>query len=235
MTTTYFPKVLGLNLIITIIHACLVEFLSHKQSCGWKNIFTKHHLILLLFGKAWNLIPTSYQRNNILKLRIKKQSKKGNSVTLNYSKSNQIINMFSYINHKYIFICTFAVNHIICIFIGTWYTFHFCLWHLYSTSNYPVKSVKVLRVSLPEPVILFTYIPLLIWSFAFTKKFDNEVTFTLKINLMLSAISIMAILAKLFQMIWGHVYSFLVCSSFSVRIFEIYAFHITMLILGEDT
>ena len=59
----------------------------------------------------------------------------------------------------------------------------------------------------------------------FTVKSDSD-----KINLMLSAISIITILVKVLQVIWGSATSFVVCQSVClfVCIFERYAFHIFM-------
>lgn len=90
------------------------------------SISTQH--ILLLSCKALNLITTSSPRRSTV-----------SKSRLNGSNPP----------------CIFAVNHIIYFFICT-YVFYFCLWpSLCATTYLPVKSVKVLCVSLPT-IILFT-------------------------------------------------------------------------------
>ena len=80
-------------------------------------------------------------------------------------------------------------------------------------------------VSLPEPVLLSICLSLLVWPFTFTKKWDCN-----KTNIVLFVVSIITILVKLLQMIWGYITGFGVCPSFclsnlSVSLKYIYILH----------
>ena len=90
-----------------------------------------------------------------------------------------------------------------------------------------MKSMKVFCVSLVLLVLLSICLTLLVRPFTFTEKSDCG-----NINFVFFVISIITILVKLLQMIWGFfcVPVFLsVCLSF-VGIIERYAFHIVMLL-----
>ena len=98
--------------------------LHHWCSLNHWCIFTTKHILLLC--KALNLISTFSLRSNVLKSRLK--------------WSNPL--------------SKFAVNQIIYILVCT-YVLYFCLWsYLYRTSCLPLKSVKVLCVSLPLSAVI---------------------------------------------------------------------------------
>ena len=82
----------------------------------------------------------------------------------------------------------------------------------------PVKSVKVLCVSLLVSAIIY------VWSFTFTEKSDCDNCD--KANHVFSMISITIILVKLLQIIWCYVTSFAMCQSvwLFIFIFKRYAF-----------
>ena len=116
--------------------------------------------------------------------------------TSSYLRLQNLVHVF--INIYYVFICT-------C-------TSYFCLWTYMCATLYRfLKSVKVLFFSLPVPVLLSVYLPLLVWRFNFTKKSDNE-------DLVLYVVSIITVLVKLLQMIWSYITSFVVCHSLCLSI-----------------
>ena len=101
----------------------------------------------------------------------------------------------------HIFRCRFLVNHIISIFVCVLFPWLYLCATLYLLLN----SVKVLCVSLFVPLLSTISLPFLVWLFTFFEKYDCDITFTPKINLVLSVIHIIKILIKLAQMIWCYV------------------------------
>lgn len=97
-----------------------------------------------------------------------------------------LICLFSYANHIYVSIYIFAINRMyffICIYISmTLFVCHFSIFgscFLHSSASFSL-------------------------TFTFTNKFDCGIIFTPKISFVLSVISIITILVKLLQMIWGY-------------------------------
>ena len=147
---------------------------------------TTKHLVLLSIYTALNLSSISCWRNNVFKLRIQKQRKGYFQIVINL--------IFSFL-----YICK-TCAHVYFVVISTC-PISFWLWPYLCTNSYlPVKSVMPV---LSMPVLLTICVPLLIWPFTFTKKSD-----CVKINLLLSVISIITILT-LYALISqnGHMHS----------------------------
>ena len=120
--------------------------------------------------------------------------RKRSNILQNFNKSNM-----------HVFVCTYA--------------FYFCLLsHFCATPYLLVKSVKVLCTSICDNsfVHLSAYFSL---TFHFIAKSDCGITFTLKIDVLLSVATIITITIKLLQMIWGNVTSFLVRQSLSLFLY----------------
>ena len=113
-------------------------------------------------------------------------------------------------NHTFHHWCIFTT--IVCT-----YAFYFCvgpylcvtlLCICVSHAPYEVGE-GVVSLCLPVPVLLCICLSLLVWPFNFTERPGCA-----KINLMVSGISVIIILVKLLQMIWGYSTSFKVWQSF---------------------
>lgn len=123
----------------------------------------------------------------------------------------EILFTFSYVNYVFIYI----------------YVFYFCLWHYLCTTLYLLMEwLKVLLVSLTLPVLLFICLSQLVWP---SSSLRNLVVIVPLVT------SIITILIKLLQVIWGYISTFVVCQFFclSVCIFERYAFYTTVVLCQQ--
>ena len=116
------------------------------------------------------------------------------------SNARNLICALSYINDMYIFLFTFPAYHI-------HFRVYLCLL-LLSLTQFgcqlipSMKQVRILCISLFIPVLLSICLCLLVdfvffFSFTLTEKFDCSITFTPNINLVLSLISAVTMLVKL--------------------------------------
>ena len=128
-----------------------------------------------------------------------------------------LIYMVSYVNLVHVFICVLDLHMYLSFTI------------VYDPICRPIFTSLQnwwMIVFLPVPVLLSICLPLLVWPLNFTEKSDCE-----KIHLVLSVISIIIILAKLLQVIWGYIITLLLLRFVSLCLhLERYWFHITMVL-----
>lgn len=119
------------------------------------------------------------------------------SLTLYFYIAVYLTYTFSNVYHTYIFICTYAVNHIVYVFVCmmSFMSSYFYSWPYIWTNLYlSAKSVKVFSVSLFVPVILFIC--------HLSPSLKN---LSLTYYSQVFVISITAVLFKLLLMIWDDV------------------------------